>query len=151
MCALFWPRWPVVATRSRGRCGDRASFAGLTVGGGDTFAVPLGWARFLVFHRGHRFKERVGLGSDAIEEESLGSRQIEGVETTGRRITTTIPAGQWDNDRPIQTVDERWESPELKMVVYSRQTNPRTGGVEYRLTNIRRTEPPADLFVLPAD
>ena len=47
--------------------------------------------------------------------------------------------------------DERWESPELKVLVYSRQSDPRTGVVEYRLTNIIRSEPPPDLFVLPPD
>jgi len=56
------------------------------------------------------------------------------------------------NDRPMQIVDERWESPELKhLLIYSLTSHPRTGVVEYRLTNIRRTQPPRDLFVVPAD
>jgi hypothetical protein len=84
-------------------------------------------------------------------EESLGTRQIEGVKATGRKTTTTIPTGQIGNDRPIEITDERWESPELKMLVYSRNSDPRTGVVEYRLTNINRSEPPADLFVVPSD
>lgn len=125
--------------------------AGIAVGGGDTFAVPLGPARFLVFGRDDRLRRRIGLGNETIDEESLGRGRIEGLEVTGRRITTTIAAGQWNNDRPMQIVEERWESPELKIVIYSRQTNPQTGNIEYRLTNIRRTEPPPDLFVLPAD
>jgi hypothetical protein len=37
------------------------------------------------------------------------------------------------------------------MLVYSRNSDPRTGVVEYRLTNINRSEPPADLFVIPPD
>jgi hypothetical protein len=84
-------------------------------------------------------------------EESLGTRQIEGVKATGRKTTTIIPTGQIGNDRPIEITDERWESPELKMLVYSRNSDPRTGVVEYRLTNINRSEPPADLFVVPSD
>ena len=83
-------------------------------------------------------------------EESLGTRQIEGVKATGRKTTTIIPTGQIGNDRPIEITDERWESPELKMLVYSRNSDPRTGVVEYRLTNINRSEPPADLFMVPA-
>jgi len=35
------------------------------------------------------------------------------------------------------------------MLVYSRNSDPRTGVVEYRLTNINRSEPPADLFAIP--
>ena len=83
--------------------------------------------------------------------EQLGSRQIEGVKATGWRSTTTIPAGRIGNDRPIQVVEEQWDSPELNMVVLSRFSDPRTGVVEYRLTNITRSEPRADLFQVPSD
>ena len=46
------------------------------------------------------------------------------------------------------------------MVVYARHTDPGTSeidypskgvDIEYRLTNIKRSEPAADLFVLPSD
>ena len=84
-------------------------------------------------------------------EESLGTRQIEGVKATGRRSTIVIPAGRIGNDRAIQIVEEQWDSPELNMVMSSRFSDPRTGVVEYRLTNVSRTEPRADLFVVPAD
>ena len=84
-------------------------------------------------------------------EEPLGTRQIEGVKATGQRWTTTIPAGRIGNDRAIQIVEEQWDSPELNMVISSRFSDPRTGVVEYRLTNINRTEPRADLFTVPAD
>lgn len=84
-------------------------------------------------------------------EESLGTRQIEGVKATGRRTTTTIPQGRIGNDRPIQIVDEQWESPELQLLISTRYSDPRTGVVEYRLTNITRTEPRADLFTVPSD
>jgi hypothetical protein len=122
---------------------------GLAVGGGDTYALPLGgprW-RFLVFSRGERLRS---LGA-AGKEESLGSRQIAGVEVMGRRITMTVPVDVFGNDRPFEIVDERWESPELKLLIYSRSSDPRTGVIDYRLTNIRRAEPPADLFVIPPD
>jgi hypothetical protein len=83
--------------------------------------------------------------------ESLGTRQMEGVTVAGTRRTETIPAGSVGNDRPIVVTDERWESPDLKMVVLSQHHDPRTGDVEYRLTNISRAEPPHDLFTVPAD
>jgi hypothetical protein len=84
-------------------------------------------------------------------EESLGSRQIEGLTAIGRRTSRTIPAGQIGNDRPIQITDERWESPELKVLLFSRHHDPRTGDVEYRLTNISRAEPAQGLFVVPPE
>jgi hypothetical protein len=83
--------------------------------------------------------------------ESLGSRQMEGVSVNGTRRTETIPAGRIGNDRPITITDERWESPDLKVLVSSQHHDPRTGDVEYRLTNISRAEPPAHLFTVPAD
>ena len=84
-------------------------------------------------------------------DEQLGTRQVEGVKAVGRRSTTAIAAGRIGNDRPIQIIEEQWESPELNMVISSRFSDPRTGVVEYRLTNINRSEPRADLFAVPAD
>ena len=84
-------------------------------------------------------------------EEILGARQFETVRALGRKTTSVIPTGQIGNDRPIEITDERWESPELRMLIYSRNSDPRTGVVEYRLTNINRAEPPADLFTIPSD
>jgi hypothetical protein len=84
-------------------------------------------------------------------EESLGTRQVEGVKATGSRSTTVIPAGRIGNDRDIRIVEEQWDSPELNMVMSSRFSDPRTGVVEYRLTNVSRSEPRADLFIVPSD
>jgi hypothetical protein len=92
-----------------------------------------------------------GTGDNPPTREVLGTRQFEGVKALGRKITTVIPTGQIGNDRPLEITDERWESPELRMLIYSRNSDPRTGVVEYRLTNINRAEPPADLFMIPAD
>lgn len=127
------------------------SLAGITVGGGGSFAVPLGGSQFLVFHRLESLRERYGLSANYMEDEELGTRPISGVEATGQRVTVTIPVGQFGNDRPMQLVDERWESPALKMVIYSLHSDPRTGIVEYWLTNIRRAEPAPELFVIPED
>jgi hypothetical protein len=83
--------------------------------------------------------------------EPLGTKAIEGVAANGTRRTETIPAGRIGNDRPIVITDERWESPELKVLLMSQHHDPRTGDVEYRLTNISRAEPQQNLFTVPAD
>jgi len=92
-----------------------------------------------------------GAAGSRPTEELLGARQFETVRALGRKTTSVIPTGQIGNDRPIEVTDERWESPELRMLIYSRNSDPRTGVVEYRLTNINRAEPPADLFTIPSD
>jgi hypothetical protein len=63
----------------------------------------------------------------------------------------TIPAGQIGNELPIKMVSERWFSPELKVLVMSRQSDPRYGETSYRLTNITRGEPLPELFEIPSD
>ena len=85
-----------------------------------------------------------------ILRENLGSKDIDGITASGQRMTTTIPAGQVGNDRPIEIIDERWESPALKVLLRSLHRDPRTGDVEYVLTKISRAEPPASLFTVPA-
>lgn len=83
--------------------------------------------------------------------ESLGNQEIEGVQAEGKRVTETIPAGKIGNERPIDIVNETWYSPELQLTVMSKHSDPRTGDVTYKLTNIDRSEPPATLFQVPAD
>lgn len=83
--------------------------------------------------------------------EALGKRTIEGVEAEGMRSTVTIPTGQIGNDRPIEIVSERWESPELQVVVLSKHKDPRLGETTYRLTGIIRGEPAKSLFEVPAN
>ena len=92
----------------------------------------------------------LGIGGRQTRE-ALGTRQIEGVRATGTKATSVIPIGQIGNDRPIEITDERWESPELGVLVYSRFSDPRTGIVEFKLTNIIRAEQSAELFAIPAD
>ena len=83
--------------------------------------------------------------------ESLGTQFMEGVAVEGTRTTLTIPAGQIGNELPINVVSERWFSPDLKILVMSRQSDPRFGETTYRLTNINRAEPSPQLFEIPAD
>jgi hypothetical protein len=87
-----------------------------------------------------------GLPGAKTDEESLGTRVIEGIAAEGTRTTVTIPAGAIGNERPIKSVTERWFSPELRVVVLSRRSDPRFGEITYRLTKIVRSEPPAALF-----
>jgi hypothetical protein len=83
--------------------------------------------------------------------EQLGTQVIEGVVAEGTRSTITIPAGTIGNEQPINVVLERWTSPELKVLVQSRQLDPRFGETTYRLTNIARAEPSPSLFEVPPD
>lgn len=92
-----------------------------------------------------------GAGTGNRTEESLGTREIEGVQAQGTRVTETIPAGKIGNEKPIVITTERWSSPALQVDVLVKHSDPRTGEVVYQLTNINREEPDASLFQVPAD
>lgn len=62
---------------------------------------------------------------------------IEGVETLGPRLAT----GSLTHDR--------WESPELKLLIAARHGDPRMGVIEYKLTKLRHEDPSPDLFAVP--
>jgi hypothetical protein len=126
----------IVRPQSRG-------ILGRMFNGGSSFAIPVDALRF-------RFRAYVAPVSYGWVD-LLGNRQIAGIETTGRRAVTPIPAGRVGNARPQEIVDERWASPELNVVIYARTSDPVTGVFEYRLTNINRAEPSPDLFVVPPD
>ena len=83
--------------------------------------------------------------------ESLGSQVIEGVYAEGKKVTTTIPVGNMGNDRPIVRVMESWLSPDLKITVLMKNSDPRMGESTMRLRNIDRSEPDPALFRMPSD
>jgi len=97
---------------------------------------------------GARGPERFG---GSVKTESLGTQVIDGLTVEGTRHTLTIPAGAVGNDQAIQSVTERWYSPDLQIVVKSIRTDPRFGQTVYQLSNIRRGEQPATLFEVPSD
>lgn len=98
---------------------------------------------------GYVFRTRPNANASDVKEEKLGMQMIEGVQAEGTRRTTTIPAGEIGNERPIEMVSERWYSPELQLVVMTRYSDPRSGETTYKLTNINRTEPAKSLFEVP--
>jgi hypothetical protein len=91
-----------------------------------------------------------GSNQNAVKTD-LGKQMIEDVLAEGTRTTMTIPAGEIGNERPIEIVSERWYSPELQLVVMTRHSDPRSGEMTYKLTNINRTEPARSLFEVPSD
>jgi hypothetical protein len=100
---------------------------------------------------GPRSKSGPAPGGGNVKTEALGERDIDGVRAEGTRTTITIPANAIGNQAPVITVSERWFSPDLQAVVLTQRSDPRFGKTVYRLVNIVRTEPPAELFEIPAD
>jgi len=81
---------------------------------------------------------------------ALGDQVIEGVKSHGTRTTSTIPEGAIGNDRPLNSITERWYSDELQTDIVTKRSDPRSGEQNFRLININRSEPPAYLFQVPS-
>jgi len=86
-----------------------------------------------------------------VSHESLATENIEGILAEGTRTTRVDPVGTVGNDRPITIIHEIWTSPELKVVVLSKDSNPLIGDSTTWLINISRAEPDAGLFQVPPD
>lgn len=94
---------------------------------------------------------RVPFDSKNMKAEKLTPQTMEGVLVEGTRNTHTIPAGTIGNDRAIISTNESWYSNDLQMVIFSKNNDPQVGETIYRVSNLRRSEPDASMFKVPAD
>jgi hypothetical protein len=143
-------RWasPPTVTAMRGPASGSVAFtpaAGAAVGGGT-----MSWTMTASNDVGFTVAGAAAMAGGEPQTVTLDPQTIEGVPVEGTRTTVTIPAGAIGNELPIEIVNERWYSPELKTVVLSRRSDPRLGETVVRLTNLTRAEPAADLFEIPA-
>jgi hypothetical protein len=83
-------------------------------------------------------------------KEKLPAAVIEGLNVEGTRSTATISAGKIGNERDIVVVDEVWYSPDLRINLLMKHSDPRSGETVYRLTGISRGEADPALFKVPA-
>ena len=88
---------------------------------------------------------------DDIKMENLGTREIQGVEATGRRTIRTIPAGQEGNSEPIVSTRETWMSRTLNLTMLSISESPKEGKRMSAVTELQQGEPDAALFQPPPD
>jgi len=86
-----------------------------------------------------------------ISQDSVGTQLINGVQAEGHRTIETIPVDAEGNDRPITVVSETWFSPELKLTVLTKRSDPRSGESTMQMLNLSRVEPDPSLFTVPAD
>ncbi len=85
------------------------------------------------------------------ESKDLGSRDFNGVKANGTLRSYEIPAGEIGNRNAIVVSTETWISPELQAVVYQKRSDPRSGESVFRLEDLKRDEPAANLFTVPSD
>ena len=97
-----------------------------------------------------RFESTAALGKGT--KTPLGTRDFDGVKAEGASTVWTRAA----RNRAFFLFEsaltrEVLTSPDLHLTVYSRYNDPRVGESIYRLAAVKRAEPAADLFKVPAD
>jgi hypothetical protein len=130
------------------------------VTGGTPAAAPNGELSFVTFDGGgdgpaggfvYRTDSVIVPDGAKPATEELGVQTMEGLQVKGTRTTITISAGAEGNERPMQIVDERWYSPDLKTALKTIHTDPRMGETVFTLSNVSRSNPDASLFLVPPD
>jgi hypothetical protein len=114
--------------------------AQMMVGGGGSNSFVLARSKSSFFSM---FQVPVDVESTGAIRDELGQRSMAGIQVTGARFAIWMP-GKIGTGR-----GERWVSPELKLLVYSRSEYPQMGILEYELTTISRSEPKPELFDVP--
>jgi len=85
-----------------------------------------------------------------IKVEHLKEKEIMGVKVVGRRVTRTRPPGTIGNDQTIVSVNERWDAPDLKIMMSRTLDDPRQRE-HGEVTELNRFEPDTALFQVPSD
>lgn len=81
----------------------------------------------------------------------LGTKPFQGIELHGTRKERVIDAVRSGTGQPVTITDEYWYSPELSIYLVIRHNDPRTGEQMVAVTDIQRTEPAAELMVVPPE
>lgn len=89
--------------------------------------------------------------SDFTRQEDLGYKTIAGQQVHGVRVTQTLTAAESGTGQEVTVTNEYWYSEALRLNLATTHNDPRTGSVAMTVTEIRRAEPAAALFGVPAD
>jgi hypothetical protein len=82
--------------------------------------------------------------------DDLGVSTMNGLAAKGTRRTYSLSKKESGMGRPIDVVDEVWHSDDLHLDLLLRHNDPRFGANTIGISSLKREEPPASLFDVPA-
>lgn len=82
--------------------------------------------------------------------EDLGTSTLNGLQAKGTRRTYTVSAQASGTGDPVEVEDEVWYSEELHINLLVRHSDPRIGIMTIGVSGLKREEPPAAMFQVPA-
>lgn len=88
-------------------------------------------------------------GSTTILRESLGKKQMDGVEVEGVRETQTVKAGVNGNSKPLVTTRETWYSSQLQFYLSVLITDPFGAIKKVEATDLKLGDPGQEWFAIP--
>ncbi len=89
--------------------------------------------------------------SGTQSEEELPAQLTNGILAKGSRVTVSIPAGTFGNNRDLRVVNERWYSDDMRVLLKSSNSDPRFGTTTYELADLVQAAPDPALFQVPGD
>jgi hypothetical protein len=87
--------------------------------------------------------------NEFTRQEDLGIREMKGISAHGIRESQAIPAESSGTGKDVVIIDEYWYSEELRINLLIKHSDPRTGTVTLKVTQVSRTEPDAAFFEVP--
>ena len=92
---------------------------------------------------------RVPTTVDVVETD-LGVQLLDGVQLHGLRRSRTVPAAVSGTGKDVVVEDDYWYSTDLAVDMIIRHSDPRTGEQMVAVTEVKRAEPDAAMFRVPA-
>ncbi len=92
---------------------------------------------------------RVPTTPDVVETD-LGVQLLDGVQLHGLRKSRTVPAAVSGTGKEVVVEDDYWYSTDLAVDMIIRHSDPRTGEQMVAVTEVKRAEPDAAIFTVPA-
>jgi hypothetical protein len=86
-----------------------------------------------------------------IQVKDLGASVMEGQDVHGYLQAVTVPATGSGTDLPVVVTDEYWYSEALRINIFTRHNDPRTGQLVMSVTQINVNEPDVELFKIPPE
>jgi hypothetical protein len=98
------------------------------------------------------FDANLALAENAADRggESLGRQTIEGLPTTGTRQTGSNVLGPRGSSRLAVTHTDAWYSPDLQIDLLVTRTDPQSGVVTLKVTELVQGEPDSTWFAIPS-
>jgi hypothetical protein len=110
-----------------------------TLSGEPSTAPPANWAQM-----DQRFRP-----STNVQLEDLGMQTIEGFYVHGYRRTNTYETKSTGTGQSLAVTDEYWYAEDIRLNLLEKHNDPRKGDFTTTVTQVNRTEPAGELFVVP--